>query len=473
MPSADTVPAFAQPSKPFSLSLGSSKAKAPPKPLPRKRPHSALAEPDSDNEEGSGPQLVSAFDQHAGGAVFLGESEAPKGKAPLVIQGTKNRDWRAESQRRRGKNLLPAEVQAAKADRNGPSNAAEAHVERSEVSKASGLSFVTKQTNGDVFMPDAQPSSKAIEEAPVSPQTADEEALASLLGNGKKESTLIIPATEQNGTAESPKFEDYANEDERFKADVASRPESASLADYAAVPVEEFGAGMLRGMGWKEGESIGKNNKGQVSKPRVVERRPDFLGIGAKEVPGGAGEELGAWGKAARGKRKAEVTYSPVLLKNTVTGEMVTEEELAAKKVTQKKGKEELDWRERRDRNLGIDAEKKRDKERSGRKMIADDRHQEKRRKRSRSMDDNSGRSRTRRDRSRSGERSRRGSSRRERSRSPERNKNTSSRRDRSRSIERSKHGSSRRERSRSAESKHRRRDYDDHDRKDKDFRRR
>lgn len=33
------------------------------------------------------------------------------------------------------------------------------------------------------------------------------------------------------------------------------------LQDYENVPIEEFGTAMLRGMGWKSGEGIGKNPK--------------------------------------------------------------------------------------------------------------------------------------------------------------------------------------------------------------------
>jgi len=31
--------------------------------------------------------------------------------------------------------------------------------------------------------------------------------------------------------------------------------------DYEKVPIEQFGLAMLRGMGWKDGEGVGKNKK--------------------------------------------------------------------------------------------------------------------------------------------------------------------------------------------------------------------
>ena len=36
----------------------------------------------------------------------------------------------------------------------------------------------------------------------------------------------------------------------------------SSVDDYDNVPVEAFGAAMLRGMGWEEGKPIGLTNRG-------------------------------------------------------------------------------------------------------------------------------------------------------------------------------------------------------------------
>ncbi|KAI4286288.1 MAG: hypothetical protein L6R38_000054 [Xanthoria sp. 2 TBL-2021] len=445
MPSAD--PPNDAPStfavKPFSISLAVSKAKpskhnlsssSPSKPLnPKKRPHSSLNDDsDSDSDSDSGlndhaqrtPQLVSAFDRSAGGAIALNGNE--KANEPLVIQGLKNRNWREESRRKKGKkNLLPAEVQAQRAAQANKIHGQGGEVERDEVGKASGLSFVVqKGDDGDVVTREGAMGDDAKDGKP---KTADQEALEALLGGQTSKSTLVVPAIEAEDEEDMKQHTAGMNEDDHFRSDVSSRPDSASLDDYARVPVEEFGMGMLRGMGWKEGEVVGKR-KNQVSKPRVVERRPALLGIGAKEVPGGVGDELGAWGKEVRGKRKVDKMYNPVLLKNSKTGETLTEEELQAKKEKQKEAEKE--WRDRRDRNLAIDEEKKSDRKRQQRERYYED-----------------GASR---------------SGRRERSRSPD-SRHSSSRRERSRSSGR-KHGSSKRERSKSRERRHhsRRRDYDE-----------
>lgn len=362
-----------------------------------------------------------------------------------MINGPKNRDWRDEARRKKGKNILPAEVQAAKS--GAPLNGRVA--DRDEVSKEGGLTFIKREVRddeGDVKMEETHTLKN--EQIEAKPRTADEEAMAALLGDNDNKSTLVLPSIDTDG--EAPNLRNGrdtlpANEDDIFRNDVASRPDMASLDAYAAVPVEEFGAALLRGMGWKEGAAVGRR-KEQITKPKTIERRPALLGIGAKEAPGGVGDELGAWGKAALGKRKMDTPYNPVMLKNSITGEMVTEDELAERRAKAKK--EEGEWRERRDRNLAIDEGKKKDT------LAIED-------KRSRDKDRSNGSNRhtsSRRDRTRSRESSsRHPSSKRERSSSPH-------------------HTSSRRERSRSKERRHsKRRDYDnnDYDRKDKERRRR
>lgn len=434
MPSASptqttTSPPSSTLSKPFSISLPTYKPKqtpsqSAPRPLNvKKRPHSSLADSDSDNESSiHGPQLVSSFDHSAGGAISVDGVEKPK--APLIIVAQKNRDWREESRRKRGRNLLPAEVQAANQDASEKDV-----VERDVAPRDFGLSFVTAEVrdkDGDVTMVEAQITEEVSQQEAERPRTVEDEAIEALMGNRNKPSTLVIPAIRaderfdiaQNGRLNGPE----GNEDDSFRSDVASRPDSASLDEYAAVPIEEFGAALLRGMGWKEGDVVGKRQN-QTIIARKVERRPALLGIGAKEVPGGVGDELGAWGKVARGKRKLDKSYNPVLLRNSKTGEMLTEEELEAKKQAQKR--EEADWRQRRDRNLAIDEEKKSER-RDRQSAIEKGSKSERRLPREH-------------DRERDRDSSRHSSSRRARSRSADSSsRHRSSRRERSRSVERS-----------------------------------
>lgn len=65
-----------------------------------------------------------------------------------------------------------------------------------------------------------------------------------------------------------------------FKEDLQDLPEQASLDDYATMPIEDFGAAMLRGMGWEEGKPVGRNSKGLVAAVEFVPRG-GRLGLGA------------------------------------------------------------------------------------------------------------------------------------------------------------------------------------------------
>ncbi|KTF91317.1 hypothetical protein cypCar_00012576 [Cyprinus carpio] len=83
---------------------------------------------------------------------------------------------------------------------------------------------------------------------------------------------LAIPLLMQNQAPQG--FEDG----DRVKVDL--RPESSTDADYDRVPVEAYGLAMLKGMGWKQGEGIGRTFKQDV-KPIEHQLRPKGLGLGA------------------------------------------------------------------------------------------------------------------------------------------------------------------------------------------------
>lgn len=429
------------PLKPFSLSFSSKSNSTIPKPHhphSKKRPHSSLGEDESDHDDApQQPQLVSGFDLSAGGAI--GANGAEEKKEHLVIRGQKNRDWREESRRKKGKNLLPAEVQAARSGQLPQGNRV---VEMDKTPKTFGLNFVKRdEEHVENAWPAAEPQVSGARSSTETFKSRDfdQEALKALTSDGAPQSSMIISTT--TTSADEDLWKERANEDHAFRSDVASRPDSATLDEYAAVPVEEFGKALMRGMGWKEGGVVGKG-KSEAMKPREVAPRPALLGIGAKEVPGSV-EELGAWGKAVKGKRKKDLTYNPVMLKNSVTGEMVTEEELEAKKAEQRQ--EGQDWRERRDRNLALDQEKKH-------------------RRKLDNYSDERGHSHSRLHSRKSHGENRHDSSRRDRGSSFEHSRYSSSCRDRSKSPVSSRHSSSRRERNRSTERRHKRRGDHDHD---------
>lgn len=79
-------------------------------------------------------------------------------------------------------------------------------------------------------------------------------------------------------------MEQYEDVVEKYRYDVSLRPEEVSLnlkfasssarcldhlhiikstlEDYERVPIEQFGAALLRGMGWEKGKPVGKNPNG-------------------------------------------------------------------------------------------------------------------------------------------------------------------------------------------------------------------
>ena len=368
-------------SGPFSLSLGGPKFKSTGSSLSHrplaslnghKRPHSSLhGSDDEDDEPEPQARLVSGFDHAAGGAISFGEPQAQKG--PLVIAPLRNRDWRDESRRRRKARSSSADDGEQNGNIKGGSAPRTRELEVvNGTPQPYGLSFVTKaderRTDAEVDGNEASVETSVEASNDLKEKTVEELALEALTsGKASRKSNLVLPLVDDAADTDSTPLVSRGltsgvSEDVAFRTDVSSRPDSASLADYAVVPVEEFGAALLRGMGWKEGDVVGKR-KDVVSKPRVVERRPALLGIGAKEMPGGVGDELGAWGKGAaagnRKHRRVDKVYSPVVLKNAKTGEMLTEDELKGKVEEDQKRKAEDDWRQRRDRNLRLDSERK------------------------------------------------------------------------------------------------------------------
>ncbi|KAG5221843.1 DExH-box splicing factor binding site-domain-containing protein [Salix suchowensis] len=131
-------------------------------------------------------------------------------------------------------------------------------------------------------------------------ETEDQRALRAILagvnGNNNGEPSIdIIPTP--------------VSEEDALKQDVADLPDSATLTDYERVPVSQFGAALLRGMGWKEGTAASKKGKGMVE-PYLPEARPALLGIGAKEK-----EALDDGRPKKGGSKRPEKRYMPVVRK--------------------------------------------------------------------------------------------------------------------------------------------------------------
>ncbi|PVH71660.1 hypothetical protein DL98DRAFT_563827 [Cadophora sp. DSE1049] len=326
-PGKIAIKGFSLSSKPGASKSGANAKKAAPPSNLGKRSrggfgHDSDSEDEHKNRSGKGRhEAVTGFGSE--GAIARESREEGEGSGrrggELVIKKMANRDWRAEAQantdarrgmRGTGKDLLPKEERAKRdgVKRQAEGKEGEGKKEGVDVVNGNdgdiqwGLSVRKRartedaddlrdgKKEGGENAPPAPSENleniQKLEEAQISkpskPATADEEALASLLGTNKerKGPELIIPTP--------------LTEQEAYKAAVASAPDPSSLEDYERIPVEEFGAALLRGMGWK-------GEKNVDTKKRDVKRRQNLLGLGAKELDGA--EELGAWVQKSDVKR--------------------------------------------------------------------------------------------------------------------------------------------------------------------------
>jgi len=283
----------------ISFALGSNSASVKPKaPAPSSRPsngvkrsHAALHDESDSDDENRRKQAVTHFG--SGGAVNIHKPKVEK-KA-LVIQPQKNRDWKEASRsntnnrsRHAGQtaeqplSLAEREAQIrAIEDSNRPTYGLNTFERREAEEREDGVSGTDQQ-------PEVQNEEVVVTE-PARQITDDERALQALLGN-QPESDLLIPAT-------------AATEEEAFQRDFRSAPEMATLDQYKAVPVEEFGAALLRGMGWKEGQGIGNQRGKKIVKDNQPERRPALLGIGAK-ADAAIAEEMQKWSESVVRRRR-------------------------------------------------------------------------------------------------------------------------------------------------------------------------
>ncbi|KAF4452462.1 Pre-mRNA-splicing factor SPP2 [Fusarium albosuccineum] len=234
------------------------------------------SEPD-DNEHRGRHEKITGFG--ADGAETARKTKDPRTeKKDYVIARQPNRDWKSElNGQRKGKNLLPEE---ARAQRNGTT------VETEPADQDKGLKWgltikEKTQEEDQETETDPDPTRHAAPEdddsrEPPPKRTADDEAIDALLGNTAEEEKIIQPT-----------------ESDAYRRDIKDTGEASTLDDYEAMPVEEFGAALLRGMGWD-----GKP-RGAV---KEVKRRPNRLGLGAKELK--EAEDLGGWNQGNKKNRR-------------------------------------------------------------------------------------------------------------------------------------------------------------------------
>ncbi|KAG6155721.1 hypothetical protein E4U37_000943 [Claviceps purpurea] len=312
---------------------------------------------ESDSESESDSQhrrheTIVAFGQDGAETDRATGADQPREKQ-YVIARQPNRDWRSELKaQRRSKNLLPEEAQQQQNDHSQNSSSAQnrqSNPAEPDDGLKWGLTIAAEKkadadqgATDDCDGKDAEQTQKAQKQTSASalahppntkPRTDDEEAIDALLGK-KTGPERRIPAL---------------SEDEVYKRDAAGAGAASTLEDYEAMPVEEFGAALLRGMGWN-GEPTGP-------KVKQVRRRPNRLGLGAEELKDA--EDLGAWNqKGTKGKSRPRLADY--------------RREESRRKEERTKGREDSYKRER-------ERERERDKERERGDARGSDRHRDKR----------------------------------------------------------------------------------------------
>jgi len=216
-----------------------------------------------------------------------------------VIPALKNKDWRELARKR--KQLYVPPSAAAQTGADGSVGGLGTRDTINSGPQVAGLQTKKRVKLEEDAMDVEPPPSEPIEAAEAvkkEEETEDQKALRAILASAENGGEVEVPAISVIPTP---------SEDDVYKQDVAELPESASLEDYERVPVSQFGAALLRGMGWKEGTAASKKNKGIVE-PWLPQSRPALLGIGAKER-----EVFDDGSKKKGGRTRPEKRYVPVV----------------------------------------------------------------------------------------------------------------------------------------------------------------
>jgi hypothetical protein len=309
-----------------------------------------------------GPQLTTAA------AINYRAAPRPEPQGPLIIPALKNRDWRELARRRRaganGKMYVPPAGQAG----TGADGSVGGLGTRDTINsgpQVEGLQLRKRarfDTAEDMAVEPGPSTMAAVEET--EDQRAIRALLASTEGDDGHEGPMvdIIPLTNDDSTRRGP------TEDDAFKQDVGELPNEATLADYDRIPVAQFGAALLRGMGWKPGEPASRNKKRGIVEPWLPPSRPALLGIGAK-----AREAFDDGSGGRRTPSRPERKYVPLLRRESSDGSASPSQppSRSASRKPSPSERERKDQRDpsdrRRERDREWDQDRNREKERDGR----------------------------------------------------------------------------------------------------------
>ncbi|KAI1773669.1 DExH-box splicing factor binding site-domain-containing protein [Hypoxylon cercidicola] len=242
----------------------------------RHRPHALGHDSDSgsDEEDGARHEVVTIGGDWAESETKRRNvsKDKSRGNAPYVITGHKNRDWKAELKAQRGSRG----VSPAKANETAETDPAD-----QDKQIKWGLTVTKKPTQDDAgesndALPEEQipattdTDTTPRDNGPAISKTEDSDAIDALLGKKRKSAKdLVIQDASRHGTPTTP------SEQESYRRRMEEAAEVSTIEEYDQIPEGEFGAAMLRGMGW--------NGEERGSKPKEAKRRAHLMGLGSKE----------------------------------------------------------------------------------------------------------------------------------------------------------------------------------------------
>jgi len=240
----------------------------------------------------------------------------PDPQGPLVIPALKNRDWRELARRRRaganGKMYVPPSGEAG-TGADGSVGGLGTKDAINSGPQIEGL-HMRKRARVDTMQDGPVEPEPPIttEDQPAEAETEDQRAIRALLAGAEGHDGPEGPMVDIISMANRSSVRPVPTEDDAFKQDVDELPDEATLEDYERVPVSQFGAALLRGMGWKPGEPASRNKNRGIVEPWLPPSRPALLGIGAKER-----EVFDDGSDRRRGPSRPERRYVPVLRKES------------------------------------------------------------------------------------------------------------------------------------------------------------
>ncbi|OTB02253.1 hypothetical protein M426DRAFT_199995 [Hypoxylon sp. CI-4A] len=248
----------------------------------RHRPHALNHDSDSgsDEEEGGKHEVVTTF----GGDWSESEtkrrdtksSKSKHSDTPYVITGHKNRDWKAEVKAQRvgrdGTAYQEKPQSSESVERDPPDHDKQIKWGLTVTKKADTGETQTQHevSSGETKPITANNKTDPREEDVEVPVGGDNDAMDALLGKKRKSAKdLVIEGTTRNSTPTT------ASEQDAYRRRMEEAADVSTIDEYDQIPEGEFGAAMLRGMGW--------NGEERGAKPKEVKRRPNLMGLGSKE----------------------------------------------------------------------------------------------------------------------------------------------------------------------------------------------